>query len=34
MSIEYTNHAHVDLYRRQCAETSADNLFDKSLELE
>ncbi|AGW88498.1 response regulator [Cupriavidus sp. DF5525] len=32
--IVYTNHAQVDMYRRQCAEAGADYFFDKSLELE
>jgi len=32
--VVYTNHAHSDLYRRQCAEAGADHFLDKSLELE
>jgi len=34
MRIVYTSHAHVDMYRRQGAEASADYFVDKSLELE
>ncbi|AMR76586.1 response regulator [Cupriavidus nantongensis] len=32
--IVYTNHAQLEMYRRQCAEAGADYFFDKSLELE